>query len=73
LRDRLTHRAHIFEMNGESYRFRESIKARKEKDPKKAKPRFSPPAVVLESTPRMALDSEPISMLHFGAKAGILR
>ena len=26
LLDRLTHRCHIFEMNGESYRFRESIK-----------------------------------------------
>jgi len=32
LLDRLTHRCHIFEMNGESYRFRESVKAnRKEK------------------------------------------
>ena len=30
LLDRLTHRCHIFEMNGESYRFRESVKARKE-------------------------------------------
>ena len=29
LLDRLTHRCHIFEMNGESYRFRESMKARK--------------------------------------------
>lgn len=29
LLDRLTHRCHIFEMNGESYRFRESVKARK--------------------------------------------
>jgi DNA replication protein DnaC len=37
LLDRLTHRCHIFEMNGESYRFRESMKAKKEKDPKKAK------------------------------------
>jgi DNA replication protein DnaC len=37
LLDRLTHRCHIFEMNGESYRFRESMKARKEKDPKKGK------------------------------------
>jgi DNA replication protein DnaC len=34
LLDRLTHRCHIFEMNGESYRFRESMKA---KQPKKAK------------------------------------
>ena len=31
LLDRLTHRCHIFEMNGESYRFRESVKARKGK------------------------------------------
>lgn len=31
LLDRLTHRCHIFEMNGESYRFRESIKAKKTK------------------------------------------
>ncbi len=31
LLDRLTHRCHIFEMNGESYRFRESMKARKVK------------------------------------------
>ena len=29
LLDRLTHRCHIFEMNGESYRFRESVKASK--------------------------------------------
>ena len=29
LLDRLTHRCHIFEMNGESYRFRESIKSQK--------------------------------------------
>jgi DNA replication protein DnaC len=29
LLDRLTHRCHIFEMNGESYRFRESVKAQK--------------------------------------------
>jgi DNA replication protein DnaC len=29
LLDRLTHRCHIFEMNGESYRFRESLKAKK--------------------------------------------
>ena len=31
LLDRLTHRCHIFEMNGESYRFRESMKSRKGK------------------------------------------
>jgi DNA replication protein DnaC len=36
LLDRLTHRRHIFEMNGESYRFRESMKAKKE-PPKKGK------------------------------------
>jgi DNA replication protein DnaC len=34
LLDRLTHRCHIFEMNGESYRFRESMKAKKSKNPK---------------------------------------
>jgi len=37
LLDRLTHRCHIFEMNGESYRFRESMSDKKEKAPKKAK------------------------------------
>jgi DNA replication protein DnaC len=37
LLDRLTHRCHIFEMNGASYRFRESMKARKEKDPRKGR------------------------------------
>jgi DNA replication protein DnaC len=31
LLDRLTHRCHIFEMNGESYRFRESMKSKKRK------------------------------------------
>ena len=31
LLDRLTHRCHIFEMNGESYRFRESMKGKKPK------------------------------------------
>jgi DNA replication protein DnaC len=35
LLDRLTHRCEIFEMNGESYRFRESMKAKTDKDPKK--------------------------------------
>ena len=30
LLDRLTHRCHIFDMNGESYRFRESMKAKQE-------------------------------------------
>lgn len=34
LLDRLTHRCHIFEMNGESYRFRESMKAKKAKSSK---------------------------------------
>lgn len=33
LLDRLTHRCHIFEMNGESYRFRESMKSKKPKKP----------------------------------------
>jgi DNA replication protein DnaC len=36
LLDRLTHRCHIFEMNGESYRFKESMKAKKE-PPRKGK------------------------------------
>jgi DNA replication protein DnaC len=33
LLDRLTHRCHIFEMNGESYRFRESMKSKKARKP----------------------------------------
>ena len=37
LLDRLTHRCHIFEMNGESFRFRESMKTKKDKETKKAK------------------------------------
>jgi DNA replication protein DnaC len=37
LLDRLTHRCDIFEMNGESYRFRESMKSKKDKDPRKGK------------------------------------
>jgi len=37
LLDRLTHRCEIFEMNGESYRFRESMKAKTDKVPKKNK------------------------------------
>jgi DNA replication protein DnaC len=37
LLDRLTHRCHILEVNGERYRYRESMKARKDKDPKKGK------------------------------------
>jgi DNA replication protein DnaC len=36
LLDRLTHRCHIFEMNGESYRLKESMKAKKD-PPKKGK------------------------------------
>ena len=31
LLDRLTHRCHIFEMNSESFRFRESMKSKKAK------------------------------------------
>jgi hypothetical protein len=30
--DRLTHHCHIFEMNGEIYRFRESMKAKKNRN-----------------------------------------
>ncbi len=30
LLDRLTHHCHIFELNGESYRFRESVKKNKQ-------------------------------------------
>ena len=30
LLDRLTHHCHIFEMNGENYRFRESMKSQQE-------------------------------------------
>lgn len=37
LLDRLTHKCHIFEMNGESYRFRESMKAKKDREAKKGK------------------------------------
>ena len=37
LLDRLTPRCESFEMNGESYRFRESMTAKKDKDPKKGK------------------------------------
>jgi DNA replication protein DnaC len=37
LLDRLTHKCHIFEMIGESYRFRESMKTKKDKDAKKGK------------------------------------
>ena len=34
LLDRLTHRCHLFDMNGESYRFRESMKAKDERPAK---------------------------------------
>jgi DNA replication protein DnaC len=34
LLDRFAHRCHIFEVNGESYRFRESAKAAREKKAK---------------------------------------
>jgi DNA replication protein DnaC len=37
LLDRFTHRCHIFDMNGESYRFRESAKAAREKKATKKK------------------------------------
>lgn len=37
LLDRLTHRCQIFEMNGESYRFRESMKEKQAKDTKRPK------------------------------------
>jgi len=39
LLDRLTHRCNIFEMNGESYRFRESMKAKDDKATTAAKPK----------------------------------
>lgn len=35
LLDRLTHRCHVFEMNGESYRFRESMKGKRSQNAKK--------------------------------------
>ena len=38
LLDRLTHRCHLFDMNGESYRFRESMKAKDDR-PAKATPK----------------------------------
>jgi hypothetical protein len=34
--DRLTYRCHIFEMNGESYRFRESMKSKRAKKSEQA-------------------------------------
>jgi DNA replication protein DnaC len=37
LLDRLTHKCHIFEMNGESYRFRDSMKTKAGKEPKRTK------------------------------------
>ena len=42
LLDRFTHRCHIFEMNGESYRFRESVKAKKDRDKTAAKTKGTP-------------------------------
>ena len=36
LLDRLTHRCHIFEMNAESYRFRASMTAKKDRGGKKS-------------------------------------
>ena len=38
LLDRLTHHCHIFEMNGESYRFRESMKKKRPKGTPKDRP-----------------------------------
>ena len=35
LLNRLTHRYHLFEMNGESYRFRESMKGKRTAKPSK--------------------------------------
>jgi len=37
LLDRLTHRCHLFDMNGESYRFRESMKAKDDRPARTAK------------------------------------
>jgi len=38
LLDRLTHHCHIFEMNGESYRFRESMKGKRTKGTPRVRP-----------------------------------
>jgi len=38
LLDRLTHRCHLFDMNGESYRFRESMQAKQTHADKTSKP-----------------------------------
>lgn len=38
LLDRLTHRCHIFERHGESYRFRESVQQANGKSPEPALP-----------------------------------
>ena len=62
LLDRLTHRCHIFEMNGESYRFRESMKGKKDKDPEEGQVTLPPPGtVVLDSMPRVVQNSMPIT------------
>lgn len=50
LLDRLTHRCHIFEMNGESFRFRESVKAKKETQRPAAKKETNGTAVKKETT-----------------------
>ncbi len=39
LLDRITHHCHIFEMNGESYRFKQSMKDKKASENKKPKTR----------------------------------
>ena len=49
LLDRLTHRCHIFEMNGPSYRFKESTQTQKDKDKDKDKARAK--AAKLEPEP----------------------
>ena len=63
LLDRLTHRCHIFEMNGESNRSRESRKAEQDKDPKKGKrPLLCPLGqVVPDAMPRVVQNWMPIT------------
>jgi len=48
LLDRLTHHCHILEMNGESYRFRESMKSKKSR--KRSKPGSALPKVAILKT-----------------------